>query len=228
MYYCVIPHCIFGVIGYELHEQEQPEDDMHMGKKAEILDSEENATREFAEFLRCASDLMEKKKVKLCKVKLTWKAYRKGEISEEASKASDITSFLAALSGSQGPYAYRNLSALLISFCGKKGKKLVAEYETKLKIQLYPRVVPTQQDGKRFIVKVDGKLDWTDELDFRITLAKLFKCTPKDFILEDIRTGCTELIYIIPSEVADNILVCIGASVEDFRNPKILKLTMEG
>ena len=198
-----------------------------MGKIAEILDSEENITREFAEFSRRASDLMEKKKVRLPKVKLTWKEYKEGEMSEEANKARDITSFLAALSGSHGRYAYRNLSALLVSFCGKKGKKLVAEYEQKLKLHLQPRVIPTQQDGKRFVVKVDGKLDRTNELDFRITLAKLFKCKPQDFILEDIRTGSTELTYIIPAEVADSIRACIGVCEEDFKNAKILQLTLE-
>ena len=198
------------------------------GKIAEILDSEENITREFAEFSRRASDLMEEMEVQLPKVKLTWKVYKNGEMSEEASKASDITSFLAALSGSHGPYAYRNLSALLVSFCDEKGKELVAEYEQKLKLHLYPRVIPTQQDGKRFIVKVDGKLDRTNELNFRITLGKLFKCSPKDFILEDIRPGSTKLTYIIPAEVAESVQACIGVCEEDFKNAKILQLTLEG
>ena len=89
-------------------------------------------------------------------------------------------------------------------------------------------MIPTHQDGKRFIVKVDGKLDQTNELEFRITLAELFKCSPKDFILEDIRTGCTELMYIIPPEVADSIQACIDLFMEDFKNAKILQLTMEG
>ena len=200
---------------------------MHMGKQADLLNSEENAIREFAEFSCRASDLMEKKKVRLSKVKLTWKGYNKGEISDEASKASDITSFLDAISGTQGPYAYRNLSALLIFFCGKKGKELVAEYEQKLKLQLQPRVTPTEQDGKRFVVKVDGKLDKNSEKEFRITLAKLFKCTTSDFTLEDIRTGCTELTYIIPFD-SIHILTCIGVCVEDLKNAKILQLTLEG
>ena len=61
-------------------------------------------------------------------------------------------------------------------------------------------------------MKVERGLNHANELDFRNTLAKLFKC--KDFILEDIRTGCTELTYIIPSEVAaksKNVYVCLGS-----------------
>lgn len=198
-----------------------------MGEKAMILDSEENAKREFGGFLCRASELMEKTNVHLPNVKLTWSAYEE-DMSAEACQAGDIPSFLRALRGNQGPYAYRNLSALLTLFCGKEGEKLVAEYEKKLKRRLHSRVIPTQRNGKRFKVKVDRDLNQANELDFRNTLAKLFKCTPKDFLLEDIRTGCTELTYIIPSEVADSIQAHIGVCSEDFKNAKVVQLTLEG
>ena len=108
-------------------------------------------------------------------------------MSDEAHQANDIPSFLfAALREKQGPYAYWHLSCLLIEFCGEEGEKLVAEYEEKLKGLLRHRVIPTQRSGKKFIVEVDGKLDLKKELNFRNTLAELFKCTPRDFILEDI------------------------------------------
>lgn len=204
----------------EMYEHEQVE-----GIKARVLDSEKKATRKFGDFLCNASDLMEKMKVRLHKLKLTWKAYRRGEISEEASKAIDITSFLTAISESQGPYEYGDLSALLEKFCGEKGKKLVAEYEEGLKRQLSDRV---EQEGKKFKVKVDNDLNWTNVLAFRITLAKLFNCAHEDFRLVDIRQGCTELTFIIPSEVADSILALITVSVEEFKNAKILQLTLEG
>lgn len=208
--------------------QEQLRDDDYMGKKAEIRGFEQKARREFGQFLHRANDLMKKTRVHLPDVKLTWSGFEEEEMSEEACRATDIPSFLLALRGNQGPYAYGTLSGLLISFCGEEGEKLVAGYEEKLECQLRPRVIPTQRNGKRFIVEVDGKLDQTKELDFRNTLANLFKCSPKDFILEDIRPGSTKLTYIIPAEVAKSIQALIAVSVEQFKNAKILQLTLEG
>lgn len=197
-----------------------------MEKKAEILDSEENVKRNFAEFLLHASNLMKKTQVDLPDVKLTWSTYK--EISKEACQADDMPSLLRALH--QGPYAYRGLSHTLTLFCGEEGEKLVAEYEEKLKDQLSSRVheFPTRRNGKRFKVKVDRELNQDNELDFRITVAKLFKCSHKDFLLEDIRVGCTELTYIIPSEIANHLEMCIDVSVEDFKNAQILQLAVDG
>ena len=203
------------------------EDDDYMGKKAEICGFDEKVRQEFGTFLHCANNLMKKMQVDLADVKVTWSGYEE-KMSEEARQASDISSFLLALRGNQGPYAYGNLSALLILFCGKEGEKLVAEYEEKLECQLRPRVIPTQRKGKKFIVKVDGRLDLTKELAFRNTLAKLFKCSPKDFLLEDIHHGSTILTYIIPAEVAESIQARIAASVEELKNAKILQLILEG
>ena len=178
---------MFLIIGSELHGKEQLKYDDYMGKKAEIRDSEETAKREFGKLSFCASNLMKETQVDLHDVKLMWSAFDE-EMSDEAHQASDIPSFLRlALRGKQGPYAYGNLKCLLISFCGEEGEKLVAEYEEKLKGLLRRRV--TQQNEK-FIFEVDGRLDQTKELDFRNTLAKVFECSPKDIVLEDIRHGC--------------------------------------
>ena len=215
------------LIGPEPYSQEEIEDDDYMGNKAEIHHCEEEVKRGFGEFLHRANNLMKTMQVHLPDVKLTWSGYEE-EMSDEACRASDISSFLFALRGNQGPYAYENLSALLILFCGEEGKKLVAEYEEKLECQLRPRVIPTQRKGKKFIVQVDGRLDQTKELAFRNTLAKLFKCSPKDFILEDIHHGSTILTYIIPAEVAESIQSCIAVNVEEFKNAKISQLTLEG
>ena len=198
-----------------------------MGKRAEIRGFEKKAKMEFGDFLRHATELMIKMKVDLPTVKVTCSGYEE-EMSDEACRATDIPSFLLALRGCVGPYAYESISGLLISFCGEEGEKLVAEYEEKLECQLRPRVIPTQRNGKRFLVEVDGRLDQTKELDFRNTLAKLFKCLPKDFILEDIRPGSTILTYIIPAEVAESIQACIAVNVEEFKNAKMLQLTLEG
>ena len=203
------------------------EDDDYMDKKAEICGFEEKVRQEFGQFLHRANNLMKKMQVDLADVKVTWSGYEE-EMSDEACQATDIPSFLLALRGKQGPYAYGKLSALLISFCGEEGNKLVAEYEEKLKCQLRPRVIPTQRNGKKFIVEVDGRLDQTKELAFRNTLARLFKCKLKDFLLEDIHQGSTILTYIIPTEVAESIQAHIAVSGEGFKNAKILQLTLEG
>lgn len=220
---------MFIIVGYiesEVHKQGL-EDNKYRAKQAAMQDSEQNARRKFARFLLRASQLMEKEKVDLLSLKLTWKGY-KGNISKEARRARDIKSFLMAISESQGPYAYRDLSDLLTLFCEEGSKTLLAEYEGELKQLLKDRVTPIRQNGMKFKVKVDRELTEANESDFRITVARLFECTPEDFLLEDIRSGCTELTYIIPSKLAESLQTRIAVSVEDFKNAKILQLTLEG
>ena len=186
------------LIGYR-----QVDDDfMYMNKKAAICDNEEEVRRIFANFLRHASDLMMQMKVYLPTIKVTWSGHEE-EMSEEACRATDIPSFLLALSlhGCVGPYAYESISGMLISFCREEGEKLVADYEEKLECQLRPRVIPTQRKGKKFIVEIDGRLDQNKEIDFRCTLAKLFKCSPKDFLLEDIHS----FVRATPHEIAGKL-----------------------
>ena len=170
---------------------------------------------------------MEKTRVDLQKVKLTWKGI-KGKMSDDADRAGDINSFLTAISESQGPYAYRDLSELLTLFCEEGSKEIVAEYEEELKQLLDDRVTSIRENGMRFKVKVDRELTNINELDFRITLAKLFECTTEEFLLEDIRSGCTELTYIISSKFGESLQTHIAVSVEGFKNAKILQLTLEG
>ena len=179
-------------------------DNKYRAKQAAIQDSEENARRKFGRFLLRASQLMEKEQVDLPSLKLTWKGI-KGKISKEARRAGDIKSFLMATSESQGPYAYRDLSELLTLFCKEGSREIVAEYEEELKQLLDDRVTPVRVNGMRFKVKVDRELSETNESDFRITLAKLFECTTEDFLLEDIHSGCTELMYIISSKFGESL-----------------------
>ena len=218
----MIPHFIeFGPHAQGL------EDNKYRAKQAAIQDSEENARKKFARFLLSASQLMEKEQVDLPSLKLTWKGY-KGKISEEVCQAGDIKSFLMAISESQGPYAYGYLSDLLALFCEEGSKKLLAEYEKELKQLLDDRVTPIRVNGMKFKVKVDRKVSDINESDFRNTLARLFKCTTEDFLLEDIRSGCTELTYIISSKFGESLQIHIAVCVEDFKNAKILQLALEG
>ena len=192
-----------------------------------MQDSEENARKKFARFLLHASQLMEKEQVDLDSLKLTWKGY-KGKISEEVRQAGNIKSFLMAISESQGPYAYGYLSDLLALFCKEGSKKLLAEYEGELKQLLNDRVTPIRVNGMKFKVKVDRELTEINESDFRNTLARLFKCTTEEFLLEDIRSGCTELMYIISSKFGESLETRIAVSAENFKNSRILQLTLEG
>ena len=217
------------IVDSKPHRQEELEHNLYGAKKAAIQDSEEEIRKIFARFSLHAGDLMKRSQVPLPRVKLTW-SYYKGELSKEVNRAGDIESFLMAISGCQGPYAYRYLSDLLTLFCKEEGKKLVAEYEEELKRLLlkHKRVILPQQDRMQFRVKVDRELSQTNESDFRITLLRLFGGTTEDFLLEDIRGGCTELTYIISSKFAEHLRARIIVSVEGLKNAKILQLTLEG
>ena len=173
---------------------------------------------------------MEKKRVALSDVKLTWSGFE-NDMSREACEAKDIPSFLVAVRGNQGPYAYDKIAGLLTEFCDKEGNELVAEYEKKLKRQLRPRVMPVRQTGKRFRVKVDRELRQerdTEILDFRSTLAALFECTAVNFLLEDVRDGCIQLTYIIPSTLAEKLRESnLRVRHREFKQAKILELWLE-
>ena len=61
------------MIGSELHRQEQLYDrSKYMGKIAVLRNLEETTSREFGKLLNRASSLMEKMRVDLRNVKLTW------------------------------------------------------------------------------------------------------------------------------------------------------------
>ena len=186
-----------------------------------MLAYEEDAKRHYGNFLLDATELLENKNVKLERIKLLWLC-NGGEMSSEANKAESIISFLIAICGTQGPYNYGNLLSLLNKLCGDEGKVLVANYEEVLTCKLNPRLIPV---GKKFQVKIDTKLIKDVILYFHKTLAKLFKCEPKEFILRDVSDGCIELIYIISSDIAEKIVHNIQD--EDFEHAKIVEIWIE-
>ena len=96
---------------------------------AKIKQSEGDARKKYGQLLLDASKLFKKKKVKLPDVKLTWSGYD-CEMSDEARKAKDITSFLMAIGGTQGPYAYQNIGALLVLFCKCEGEDMTIAIQT--------------------------------------------------------------------------------------------------
>ena len=60
---------------------------------------------------------------------------------------------------------------------------------------------------------------------------QLFEGEAEDYLLEDIRSGCTELTYIISSIFAESLrahIIAASLSVEGLRNAKILQLTLGG
>ena len=195
---------------------------------AKIKQSEGEAKREYGQLLLDASKLFKKKKVKLPDVKLTWLGCDR-EMSDEARKAKDITSFLMAIGGTQGPYSYQNIGKLLVIFCKREGEELVAKYEEKLKCILRPQLIPVERSGRQFMVKINKKSSKENILDFQITLAKLlFNWKFNEFILEDARDGCIELIYVIPTELAEKIEKSDLSSMhEDFKDAKIVEFWVE-
>ena len=170
---------------------------------------------------------MEDKCVYLPDIKVTWSGYD-SEMSHEACEAKDIKTFLMAIRENQGPYAYENISGLLRLFCNHEGEELVAEYERKLKDKLLKRVSPVKRMGKRFKVKVDKEMSRENIMDFRNTLAMLFDCEAKEFILGDIHEGCIELTYVIPAELAEYIQKCEKSCHKQFTGFCISELWIEG
>ena len=113
---------------------------------------------------------------------------------------------MQALSATQSPYNYSNVAFLVKAFGGKEGTKLITEYERKLKpiFEKGMKSVKVPGKTKQFQMKINVNQQWKEQeaVEFRNTLAKLFKRQPQEFLLKYVRNGCIELTFLIPAGIA--------------------------
>jgi len=153
-------------------------------------------------------------------------------VPSDVRLASNLHSFMQALSATQSPYNYSNVAFLVKAFGGKEGTRLITEYERKLKpiIEKGMKSVKVPGKTKQFQVKINVNQQWKEQeaVEFRNTLAKLFKRQPQEFFLKSIMDGCIELIFLIPADVGTLINSATGRLTTELRKLGIIALELDG
>ena len=187
--------------------------------------------QEYACFVGEAKSLLQRTKVSLDDLLLALSNVEES-VPNDVRLASNLNSFMQALSATQSPYNYSNVAFLVKAFGGKEGTKLVTKYERKLKPILKKGMTLVSVPGKtkHFQVKVNVNQQWKEQeaVDFRNTLAKLFKCDPQEFFLKSIMGGCIELTYVIPAGVGTLINSATGRLTTELRKLDIVALRLDG
>ena len=133
---------------------------------------------------------------------------------------------------------YTLTAALAEELGGEEGKKLVSEYEAKLKPHLEKRVAVFQPDYlttpygfKELQVKLDWELAKTDYervIRFRITLSRLLCTQPSCFILKGLREGCVLLTWLVPEHLCPAMVDSAKANFDLLASQAILAITVMG
>jgi len=155
-------------------------------------------------------------------------------VPSDVRLASNLHSFMQALSATQSPYNYSNVAFLVKAFGGKEGTKLITEYERKLKpiFEKGMKSVKVPGKTKQFQVKINVNQQWKEQeaVEFRNTLAKLFKRQPQEFLLKSVMDGCIELTFLIPAGIATLIISAsaTGRLTTDLKKLDIVALKVDG
>lgn len=133
---------------------------------------------------------------------------------------------------------YTLTAALAEELGGEEGKKLVSEYEDKLKPHLEKRVAVFQPDYlttpygfKELQVKLDwemAKTDYERVIRFRITLSRLLHTQPSCFILKGLREGCVLLTWLVPEHLCPAMVDAAKANFNHLAAQAILAISVMG
>ena len=155
-------------------------------------------------------------------------------VSSEMRAATNLQSFMLAMSSSQSWYNFGTTATLAVMFGESEGKKLVGSYEQKLKVHLLKRITsnpPKAIDTDRIEVKVDERKEqFTAEriTKFRNTLAEYLKLEPEDFIFVSVEEGCVKLIFLFPSKHTPHIKHKIASGNDNLIQCNVLSVIIRG
>jgi len=187
--------------------------------------------QEYASFVREAKSLLQCTQTSLDDLLFTLSNVEES-VPNDLRLASNLHTFMQALSAIQSPYNYSSVAFLVKEFGKEEGKKLVTKYERKLKPILEKRMTMVSVRGKtkQFKVKINWNQNWKEQdvVDLRNTLAKLFKRQPQEFFLKSIMDGCIELIFLIPADVGTLINSATGCLTTELRKLGIIALELDG
>ena len=187
--------------------------------------------QEYAGFVREAKSLLQRTQISVDDLLFALSNVEES-LPNDLRLASNLHTFMQALSAIQSPYNYSNVAFLVKEFGGEEGKKLVAKYERKLKPILKKRMTLVSVRGKtkQLQVKVNWRQSWEEQdvVDLRNTLAKLFKREPQEFFLKSVKDGCIELTFLIPAGIGSLISSATGSVTTELRDLDVIALKLDG
>ena len=211
-----------------------PKDSQFVHMKCVVDKLDEEVRREYTKFMTELLSLFTKLQVSKDNVFCTF-YWLEGPsaVTSEMKRASDLQSFMLAMSASQSWYNFGTTATLANIHGGSEGKKLVESYEQKLKVQLLKRITfkPPVREVDRIEVKIDEKKErFTEEkiTKFRNTLANYLKLEPEDFIFLTVEEGCVKLTFLFPSEYTPHIKHNIASSTNDPIQCNVLSVIIKG
>lgn len=159
------------------------------------------------------------------------RAKNESAITRDMREAKDIQAFLLALKGTQSWYDFEVTACLAASLGGKKGKKLVKSYESKLKKHLDERRITFEVKTQRFVVKVDDvqeQFTQNKRMKFHNMVVKLMKLKQNELVFRGIKKGCVELTYLFQSTLALKIRHAIGECNNELKNLRVISVSING
>ena len=155
-------------------------------------------------------------------------------VTKEMRIATNLKSFMSALTSSQSWYNFGTMAMLACTFGRNEGRKLVKSYEQKLKVHLLKRITckpPEDIKTEAIEVKFDEKKEhFTEEkiIKFRNTLAKCLKLEPEDFVFLSVESGCVKLTFLFPSRHIPCVKYNIASGTDDLIQCNVLSVIIRG
>lgn len=135
-------------------------------------------------------------------------------------------------------FDYTLTASLAEELGGEEGKKLVYEYEEKLKPHLEKRVAIFHPDYhstpvgfKELKVKLDWdlvKTSYNKVIQFRFTLSRILDTQPSSFILKGLREGCILLTWLVPEHLCQGMVESAKSNQDWMKVHAVLAISIMG
>lgn len=160
-------------------------------------------------FVISVQKLLQKERVSLNDLKTMWSHMSKYKLNHNSMQTNTVEDFMRLVShdGELPSLQYQCLAELVITFSPSDGKKLVKDYEAKVKHCLRSQIHETVQ---QLLVKFDMSFEKfveesDDVMELKITLGKIFGFPAEDVVLVAINKGSVEITCLIPLSIGRSL-----------------------
>ena len=212
-----------------LLEPSNPDSQQYVQDKCQTDKLDKEARGYYSSFALKVTELLQQRGINVKVLILACSYLNKADdLPCDIREANSIESLVEAIQKNQTWYNYGILEYFATQFGGKEGEKLVKSYEGRLKHNVKQRVKTQEvpKEASKLVVKLNW-INYTDQdiVNFRNMLAKVLKRDTHEFVLKDVRKGCVELVYIIPSDLCESIR---GLKTTDLEEYEVILLNIDG
>ena len=212
-----------------LLEPSNPDSQQYVQDKCETDKLDKEVLVDYARFVVEVTKLLQQRRIDVEVLILACSCLNEGDdLPCDIRKASSIRSLAEAIQKNQTWYNYWIFEFFATYFGEKEGEKLVTSYEGQLKHNVEQRIKTQEvpKEASNLVVKLEReKYSEQDIVNIRNMLAKVLKRDTREFVLKDVKEGCVELVYIIPSDLCESIR---GLKTTDLEEYGVILLTIDG